>query len=442
MTRNSIVLLALLAGCGDVTGPGGGGADSAPGDGGPGADASAPGPVSVIVLDPDGTRAALKDVPVVFFEADGTEVDTVMTDDDGVATAELHAGGAVIAFVTSSIPLGTGTPLTWAVVDVHPGDEITLGGRRTTGEAIADMTIELPAMKGATFEVMMPCGSYGEGTDNVVTVSTRAGCELDSFAIVATATLGDEVYSVGDTGVTFDEGTNHVVSDTWEIIPTPDVTVEGIGDSSFMRAQWASGLLDGSNLPLGYFPAEGDVTGDVLTLTPRRNPEPDDVMIELSLAPEQAGIGGQWMHLWTGRDDDELLIDARDYLLPWIGIPVIDQTSRRVFWNHTGDGAWDATYVVFSWIQTDEKMTTAGEWRIVAPPGQHELVLPPVPDAYRDWLPADIDSIGDAYVTLFDSETLDWDGARQHGLDPLQSRDFSGTLAEPATHRYSSSYFD
>jgi hypothetical protein len=121
---------------------------------------------------------------------------------------------------------------------------------------------------------------------------------------------------------------------------------------------------------------------------------------------------------------------------------VIDQPSRRVVWNQLGDGTWDATYLSFFWLANDEKVTTAGQWRVIAPPGTDELVLPPIPDAYRDWLPADIESIADAYVILFDSDALEWDEARQLGLDPSVSFDHAETLSTPTTLRYSSSFFD
>jgi hypothetical protein len=436
------LLLSLVAACGDVTAPGGGGGSDGGPDGGPRADAPGPGSVAVTVLDPDGTRAPLEGVPVLFLEADGAEADTVLTGDDGVATAELRAGGAVIAFVTSAFPAGVSTPLTWAVLDVHPGDAITLGDRLTNSTPTETMTIELPVMEGASYQVYTPCGSFGEG-DNVVQIGIRANCSFTDFSIAAYATVGEDVYAVTDTGLTFDADSNHVVADPWALVPAPDVTFEGLDDVSIVFARWQRAILGGVNLPLAGYTDDGEVDGDVLTLAPRRLDAPEHVMLEVGMAAEQPGLGGQSLAVWSDGDEEEdLLVDAEELLLPWIGPPAIDQAARSVSWPHVGEGAWDATYFSFRWTATDGEVTSAGQWRVVAPPGRHELALPPLPEAYRDWLPAEIDTIDAAYVILFDSDALDWDGARQLGLDPPSLFDYAGTLTEPATLRNSSSFFD
>src|SRR5690349_4111728 len=104
-------LLALAAACGDVTGPGGGaGSDGGP-DGGEPSDAAVPGTVTVIVLDYDGTRDPVIDTPVVFFDPDGSVAATEETDADGVASAEVLPGGAVLAFTTIDAPLGVFQPI-------------------------------------------------------------------------------------------------------------------------------------------------------------------------------------------------------------------------------------------------------------------------------------------------------------------------------------------
>jgi hypothetical protein len=436
-------VMALLAACGDVTAPGGG-TDAAAGDAARGVDASQPGLVTVTILDPDQDREPMADVPVVFFEVDGSEAATEMTDSDGVASAELHAGGAVVAFVTSTMALGSFSPLTWAVVDVQPGDEITLGGRPLDNGAVTEsMTIELPAMTSSSFAVETRCGSF-TSLSNQVVVSSFERCAPDTFSLIGYVFVGDDRYVVTDTDVVFDTDNPHAVEGSWQLVPSPDVTVEGLDDASFLQAGWRRALLGGDNLSTALATVNDSATSDVLTLTPAKVADPEHVMLELTVVAEQPGLGAQLLMLWRDGDGDEdaVLLDAADLLLPWIGVPLIDRDTRQVSWTQVGDGDWDATYLTFYWKATDDESTRIGEWRVVVPPGRHELVLPPVPEAYGEWFPADIDQFLEPLVMLFDSDALDRDSARQLGIDPREFVIYPSTLTEPASLRYSFSIFD
>src|SRR5687767_5873410 len=112
------LVASLAAACGDVTGPS---QDGAPLDADLTIDAAQPGTITVTVLD-FGSRAPLEDAPVSFFQPDGELADTILTDQDGVASAELLPGGAVVAFVRNTLPMGVGQTVGWAVLAVEPGD--------------------------------------------------------------------------------------------------------------------------------------------------------------------------------------------------------------------------------------------------------------------------------------------------------------------------------
>src|SRR5688572_8390536 len=100
MTRHiAIATLLILSACGDVTRPGSG--DAGEQDGTP--DGAVPGPVTVTVLSFDGTRTPAEGIPVGFFSPTGAHQETVETDAEGTASADLPPGGAVVAFLESAI---------------------------------------------------------------------------------------------------------------------------------------------------------------------------------------------------------------------------------------------------------------------------------------------------------------------------------------------------
>ncbi|HUS65950.1 MAG TPA: hypothetical protein VMZ28_15465, partial [Kofleriaceae bacterium] len=227
----------------------------------------------------------------------------------------------------------------------------------------------------------------------------------------------------------------------WTLVPSPDITVENLDDVRTLQMGWERALLSGKNIPLGLEMVAGMVDGDQLTLAPQKIVQPDHVQLNVNVASEQQTLGQQFWHIWMAGegDDDDLVLDADDYRMPWVGAPVYDDATRVFAWPQVGEGEWDATYLNFNWFAADGKKNPMfGNVRIVVPPGQHQFVLPPVPEEYQEWLAPNLDEI-EATVMLFDSDQLDWDEARQLGVDPSEIPSYGGTITEPALIRYSSS---
>ena len=441
MTRQIVLFALAAAACGDVTGPGGGGRSDGGPDGGPDLDAAVPGTVQVTVLDVDGTREPLAEVPVLFYQPDGTLEDTVDTDGDGVASAELLPGGAVIALVTLPVKAGLLQPQILATVGVKPGDEIVLGGRMDPGPATGHtMSFDLPPIKAAVdqYVVESPCGESSSGAEPVA-IPLHETCIGAPMSIVAYAVVGADRYVVTDTNIAVENEAVVVVGGDWALVPSPDITTENLGDASFLEQRWARAQLDGVTLELNLPNTGSEATSDQLTLTPQKVVQPDHVQLQAFIGSEQPSAGFQLWQIWSvgDGDDDDLVIDADDYRMPWVGKPAFDQATRRFGWARNGAGTWDATYLQFNWL-SEGKGGVYGQVFVAVPPGVHEVVLPEVPDEYKEWLPDDLAELNPG-VILFDADGLDWDQVRQHGVDPMRF-DFTARFGEPTTMRYSTSF--
>jgi hypothetical protein len=442
MFLRAAAIAALAAGCGKVKNPGAGGVDGAPGDGGDDTDAAVPGPVTVTVYSHNGLYQPKAGVPVVFFQPDGTALATETTDADGVASADLLPGGAVIAFDGIDPPAGASGQLAWAVVGLKPGDHIPLGGGHYSGEPTESMTIQLPAMPESTlFAVITPCGYFESGTRDVV-VQFYDWCDDSPTDIIGYTFVGEDRLVVTDDDITIDGGTTHPVSGDWGNTATPDVTVEGLDEVAAMAATWPTGRVGAHGLrvsppgPVGD-PFE-DVTGDSLTQTPLKVPQPDFVLLDLLFRNVQQPLGTQEILQWREGDGDvdPVIVDLAELELPWVGSPVYDPTTRVLGWPQVGEGDWDATYLDVFWY-AGGKGGPSGEWRVMGPPGVHQVVLPPVPEEFEAWVPSEITSLY-PQVILFDSDQHDWDSARQLGFE-LRVNDHADHVEPPATIRYSSS---
>ncbi|HUS65949.1 MAG TPA: hypothetical protein VMZ28_15460 [Kofleriaceae bacterium] len=441
-TTTSLWLVLVLGACGRVKGPGGGGdgdGGAGDGDGGSGADAAVPGLVEVTVLSETGLSEPREDIPVVFFQPDGTAEATEMTDADGKASAELLPGGAVVVFTHIELA-GTLQTQLWAALAVQPGDSIVFGRRKYVGEVTANMTIRLPIAKSIDFKVTTPCGTFSSNTRDVPVVFYDH-CDDSPFGALGVMTAGEDQYEISGGDIDIDDGLTVPLPGDYALVPSPDVTVEGLENVSGVSASWQAARVGDSNLALGLGPlVEGTADTDTLTLAPRKAVTPDEVMLQLDVYDEQPQLGRQFYSLWSegGGDEDPVLIDLADVAMPRVGQPVFEQATRHFGWSQVGDGDWDATYVTFFWQQVDGKVVTSnGLGRVLVPPGVHEVVLPPVPVEYEAWLPESLDQIA-AQVTLFDAELLDADGARQLGFAPSAQPEYQLTH-EPQTVRYAMS---
>jgi hypothetical protein len=443
----SIALGAVvLAACGSVSNPVDG--DSGPGgDGDPGADASRPGPMTVRVLTADGKRNPAPDTPVGFFGPDGELIEVVDTDGDGLASAEMLPGGAAIAFVSAEVLGGAPSLLrAWAVLDVHPGDAITLGGPGFgLGDRTASMTLQVNSLEGASsYQAETPCGYFpgSPAAGGLIPIVAYQGCDDSPFPFVAwvqtSGTNDDGHHSIVERAVDLAAGGSFASSKTWVRVPRHELHLVDLpGDLRHVRAHFHRGRVAGVLLGTSLPGVDAKLSGDSVELGPLRIAELDDTQLELNILNEQPGLGFQLHHVWIDGGTATRL-SGDDLLLPWMTSPLLDLERRSLSWVQVGQQSWDATYLDFIWSRVNEE---AGEfqeavWTIVVPPGRRELSLPPVPPQFASWLPDRVDNAFLYLVAIEHGDIDGWPAARQLGLDPFSGH-YQGEPGSTATIRRS-----
>lgn len=166
-TQTLVVGLAsLLSACTGTLGDGDGGGDPPPP---PATD------VRVVVRDGNEPQA---NVRVIFQNSDDTVLTEAVTGADGVAAAEMPAGGiltVIRTYPTAVPPAVSRVPEIYTYLGVKAGDRLQLG--RATSETTLPSAINVMVPEGAvgTVKVVTPCGS-GQGTAPLVPITVR-GCD-------------------------------------------------------------------------------------------------------------------------------------------------------------------------------------------------------------------------------------------------------------------------
>ena len=177
----SISLLAAAMACGEVKanhiadGPTGDSTSTTP-------DATPHGTVMLKVLDPQGDGGPAVGVPVVFIDANGTQ--KTATDNNGVAMADVLAGASVTAIVNES-----GSQLMETILDVSPGDSLTLGENdNQTDPAEGNFIVNV---NGQVSTVFGPCGGLSSNPGIAsVTLPMRQSCLRTPMDLLMVVTDG------------------------------------------------------------------------------------------------------------------------------------------------------------------------------------------------------------------------------------------------------------
>jgi hypothetical protein len=436
----ALALALVVAACGRTKAPGGDDDDDTADAGDLGPDADVTGSASVTVT-ATGSGLPLDGVPVHFYGPDGAVLAETETDEDGLASAVIVPGSAVVALVPS-IPLGASGIDARAVVGIAPGDEILLGGQRFPIGDVTPFTVHLPGNKAASsYVVQTPCG-YFANAEPSVTVQFTEGCDPDPFAFLAVAWGKGPVATLAVADVSREDA-EIVISDPWRAVEDLEVNLESIP-------------TDVGQVFGGVFAAQVGTTGLPIDLTSDGTEDVDederlDLLapgmldhreVDLTFRPNQGVIGEQRLIVWTEDDAEELTLDASEALAPWVGIPYYDPASRTVGFSRTGDAPWDATYLHLQWsVETSPKTFQYGQLRVAFPPGATQVALPPFAGDLEDVLPPGA-HINSAVLTTLESSAIDgWDDIRPRGLEPMFG-EFARTLPAPSTTRIAHSPFE
>jgi hypothetical protein len=435
-------LVTALSGCG--------GDDAGPAPGAPDAQVGLPdgapldlGPVTVQVLWPH-VREPVWNAPVVFYDPDGTIRARVLTDQDGLASAAVLPGSAVLAFIRVSI---WGEPITYdirGVLGVDHGDTIILRGREPYPgyETSGEMTFLLPALDTADgYHVYTSCGEGYRGTPEV-TVRFRPGCDRSPMSVLALAEIPDTwergYPSILATGVDRAEGETVTITGPWLDATTDPITLTDVPRS--VAYAYADGLYargGDDTLPVLARGEQVSPMTDPMVLTLPRATAPDGTLLEIRLQSGDTGVGEQRVDWWIEGAADGGLTTPMPSLLPWVGRVLYEVDTRTFRWTRAGEGSWDTTFVRTRWTGMHNGEQVSGTWIIAAPGGRDEVTVPAVPDDLRRWDP---DRVLESFASadLFDSDQIaTWDEARQLGLDGLW-RERARDLPVPSLVRLSS----
>lgn len=439
MRIEMILLVASATACGEVSSGLGGG--DAGGDSGAAVDAAQPGPVQVTVLS-HTYREPLADIDVAFFGPDGAHEATVQTGADGVATADLRAGGAVMAFPPPP-PVLSGAPassLVWMVLDVHPGDAIVLGGTRGRGDYELTMTLNVAALGvPAQYWVVTPCFSVGGIDSTAIPVDFHESCVSDAVPWLAVARTATAQYAYTGDPIAAVDGGDVPLEGAWVELTNEDIDLTDVPSTvGLVRGSLGQGRLGGEELSTLTPSDSVNADSSAATISPLRTEGLDELMLDLTIYNEGETLGPQRVVRWSDGGEDTPTVSIEDVLLPWIGFPYFDAATRTFGWPVVGDAEWDATAVTLFWYREDAKTAVSGRWIIVAPPGINEIVLPELPAELADHLPDDL-TFAEVFVQLTESSGVDgWDSARALGIDTY-GWDFPlGTTAGALTRRSSS----
>jgi hypothetical protein len=208
------------------------------------------------------------------------------------------------------------------------------------------------------------------------------------------------------------DGDDYLVPGVWADFADRPVRLTGASSDVYRaNASFSGGAEGGVKLAFTAAGGNGTPVDGTIDFTAKWIDGLDEGHLDVRLYNTAADIGSQYYRVWVPGGLETASVALPELLLPWLGVPTYDATTRAIAWPHTGEAAWDSTYVELLW----ETASTTGTWTIIAPPGAHEVVLPEIPAAFAAWLPDDILTT-DVDVRLFEASDLDWDGARATGF--------------------------
>jgi hypothetical protein len=323
------------------------------------------GDVLVHVLDPYGAGGHAG-VRVVISDPDGALYQTVTTDGAGVAVGKILPGGSITALDL----------VRYTVLDVMPGDEITVGANPTPLQlAAGTLDVTFSPLSGAfSYKLYTSCGMKDFITGPQVRIVLNAPCDVVSALILARDTSGQVIGAVWTEEMPFVNGGAVAMPATWT----------SMGQFSAMITNLPSGLhyVDVTRRVPEAFEA-------ALTTASAMMPAPGALVLSQVLIPGPSaevaivfddGVDSKSQRYFERIDATatSLQLDAATALLPWIGPVTFDPSTASM--HETGSNGLAPTIV-----QTRISWTPVGElqqdWMIYGP-SLTDFVLPQLLPGY------------------------------------------------------------
>lgn len=414
---------AVLAGCGDNSSPS---IADAPVEAGvdavidaayPDADESTQVQVTAYSRSRDGSVDPT--ATAIFVDVQGTLIKYGLVDANGVAFADMPAGGSVIVLqaMYSSVTSVRYVNIT-VVRAVAPGDRIAAGYR--TPWLIPKAGSETTMQAGYTPpgaadpDLLTACGRDGDN-GNPRTITFHASCVSTAFDVLA---VGEDSSAVRQyvwlEDVPYAANGAFTIPNTWQ--PMPTTTTTFVDTPANLRALVAStsAVVDGQDFEMDRARVD--------------QPTSDTLALPLVYAPTASPtmIWGRIFHD-AGVYDDYTVVTAQPQSLTidWSTLPVpraaaVVTSPTGVTWTETGAGNADGRVVVWGsrWRGADN-VERAAIYEILEPAtGTLASTLPALPDVYASDDPtrATAATIIGAGVSYFDYDHLaGYDAARSYG---------------------------
>ena len=386
------------------------------------ADANPRGPVQVTVLTMDRDERPYEGATVVFVEADGTVVARKTSDAAGHASADMLPGASVtVAWLRAD-----GARLV-TLLDVDPGDEILVGGRkgRDFGTMTATTQVTIAPQPGAMYHyVYTSCGTlYYADANQPQNIQWYAGCQGDNRDYLAVAI--DPNSNAVRSSVVMNQQPSATVSipGSWQYAPTFRGSYTNIpstvGSLNLERRLRSNGW--DAYYSSGYAQVTGAAAAIEIPYTPNAL---DDMRLTTQIYPVPPGQGGIYyqnqMIRAVRQPGSSYGVDLGSLLLPWVGQPTLDVNTRMITWPQQGTGGTPDAGVIDMYYYRMVPPPGGGNpvyqyysWRVIAPGLTSPLTLPQLPAEVGDIGPKTGDMGGGGALSLIQVEDQDYPDLRK-----------------------------
>jgi hypothetical protein len=382
-------------------------------------DADLRGPVTIGVY--DSSSAPIHGVPIVFQNGDDSLVKMTATDAQGMASANMLAGGSVTA-----IELGADL---YTFEGVKPGDHLQLGPSIAPPPPFAASFL-LPAYAGNVYDyvVVTRCGS-GSATTATRVATMDLSCSPVDVYVAARDTSTDHftLAAFYRPGVTVGSGdTIDLTAQTYQPLETVQLTVDHV--PSFVNSGDVVAILSGPGFAFEQRAATITLTttGNTSQATaavplPALSGVALEVVAQLRTTPTVGSPEVEELRQMVAFSGD-VTMDAGPLLIPWItGFPAFQVATSSTTWSDSG-GTADYTHVVLHGIRGSFSYT----WNVAGPyqPGKLALPVLPVPFDANNPEPGDTIAPDRFYIAKLPGG---WDATRLGVFDLVaaQPADFS-----------------
>ncbi|HTJ46966.1 MAG TPA: hypothetical protein VL463_32910 [Kofleriaceae bacterium] len=390
--------------------------DARSADANTGPDADPHGPVTVTVLDYNGTGAPAPGVTVVFLEPDGTVEKEVATDANGKASANVLAGASVTAVYVVS----AGQHALETINGVEPNDDLTIGSGSDSSDA-GTFTVNLIDTIGTTrYEVYGPCGvgtyifnpKQGHGPNGVVatipvTLTMKKDCLQSTMDLVAVRYDVDFVASeyVELEDVPFVDAGHVDQAAAWTAVPLVAVSETNI-PADITNVNVTGIVPDGAGFAYGapLTPAAGGVNANFPLPVAK-------TALYISSLSSSDHTGTQTIFETHDGTKSDYTLDYGGNILTWIDPPVLDPATGMITTATSGTGNADGFGVT---VYFDHDAGVTYSWTVWSA-NVGTIQLPTLPTDLADDFPKNGDILSSNTAIVFDLDAAtSYDDVRAH----------------------------